>query len=158
MSSLIYSRRPSRLSFLSYLCGVVKPSILKRVKKNDSSVSSQKEERCQRFCLAYILRNKICFRSNLCLRDPRLVYQVNGFSFPSVRLQHPKNQLQILTDPQYQADYLSILNHLSAHLRSICKSAANQLNALIRLQTFLCFKKKKISIKSYFMANFNYCL
>ena len=47
--------------------------------------------------------------------------------------------------------------NFSTHISSICKSAANQLNALIRLQKFLSFKEKKISINSYFMANFNYC-
>ena len=46
----------------------------------------------------------------------------------------------------------------SPHISNICKSAANQLNALIRLQKFLSFKEKKILINSYFMANFNYCL
>ena len=48
--------------------------------------------------------------------------------------------------------------NFSPHLSNICKSAANQLNALIRLQKFLSFKEKKILINSYFMANFNYCL
>ena len=47
--------------------------------------------------------------------------------------------------------------NFSTHVSNICKSAANQLNALIRLQKFLSFKEKKISINSYFMANFNYC-
>ena len=47
--------------------------------------------------------------------------------------------------------------NFSTHISNICKSAANQLNALIRLQKFLSFKEKKISINSYFMANFNYC-
>ena len=47
--------------------------------------------------------------------------------------------------------------NFSPHLSNICKSAANQLNALIRLQKFLSFKEKKILINSYFMANFNYC-
>ena len=32
----------------------------------------------------------------------------------------------------------------SPHMSNICKSAANQLNALIRLQKFLSFKEKKI--------------
>ena len=45
----------------------------------------------------------------------------------------------------------------SPGISNICKSAANQLNALIRLQKFLSFKEKKILINSYFMANFNYC-
>ena len=45
----------------------------------------------------------------------------------------------------------------SPHISNICKSAANQLNALIRLQKFLSFKEKKVLIYSYFLANFNYC-
>ena len=45
----------------------------------------------------------------------------------------------------------------SPHMSNICKSAANQLNALIRLQKFLSFKEKKVLIYSYFLANFNYC-
>ena len=43
------------------------------------------------------------------------------------------------------------------HISNICRSAANQLNALIRLKQFLGFKEKRILINSYFMANFNYC-
>ena len=45
----------------------------------------------------------------------------------------------------------------SPHISNICKSAANQLNALIRLQKFLRFEGKKILINSYSMGNFNYC-
>ena len=45
----------------------------------------------------------------------------------------------------------------SSYISNICKSAANQLNALIRLQKFLRFEGKKILINSYSMGNFNYC-
>ena len=40
---------------------------------------------------------------------------------------------------------------------NICKSAANQLSALIRLNNFLCFEGKTVLINSYFMSNFSYC-
>ena len=43
------------------------------------------------------------------------------------------------------------------HVSNICRSAANQLNALFRLKRFLGFKEKRILINSCFMANFNYC-
>ena len=43
------------------------------------------------------------------------------------------------------------------HISHNCKSAANQLNALIRLKKFMNFEEKKILINSYFMANFSYC-
>ena len=47
--------------------------------------------------------------------------------------------------------------NFNLHISNICRSAANQLNALIRLKRFLGFKEKRILINSYFMANFNYC-
>ena len=47
--------------------------------------------------------------------------------------------------------------NFNLHISHICKSAANQLNALIRLKKFMNFEEKKILINSYFMANFNYC-
>ena len=37
-----------------------------------------------------------------------------------------------------------------------CRSAANQLHALIRLRMFLNFEEKKPLINSYFYSNFNY--
>ena len=47
--------------------------------------------------------------------------------------------------------------NFNLHIRDICRSVANQLNALIRLKQFLGFKEKRILVKNYFMANFNYC-
>ena len=47
--------------------------------------------------------------------------------------------------------------NFSPHISNICKSDANQLNALIRLQKLLSFKENKIIINCYFMTNFNYC-
>ena len=45
--------------------------------------------------------------------------------------------------------------NFNLHIRNICRSAANQLNALIRIKRFLCFEEKKILINSSFMENFN---
>ena len=47
--------------------------------------------------------------------------------------------------------------NFSPRISNICKSAANQINALIRLQKFLSFEENKMLINSYFMANLNYC-
>ena len=47
--------------------------------------------------------------------------------------------------------------NFSLHVSNICKSAANQLSALIRLNNFLCFEGKRVLINSYFMSSFNYC-
>ena len=43
------------------------------------------------------------------------------------------------------------------HITKICRSAGNQLHALIRLWMFLNFEEKKTLLNSYFYSNFNYC-
>ena len=43
------------------------------------------------------------------------------------------------------------------HINCICKSPANQLNALIRLKRFLGFQDKKVLVNSFVLSNFNYC-
>ena len=47
--------------------------------------------------------------------------------------------------------------NFNLHISKICKSAANQLNALIRLKQFLSFHAKEVLINSYITSNFNYC-
>ena len=47
--------------------------------------------------------------------------------------------------------------NFNLHISKICRSAANQLHALIRLQMFLNFEEKKTLINSYFYSSFNYC-
>ena len=47
--------------------------------------------------------------------------------------------------------------NFNLHISNICRSAANQPNALIRLKRFLDFEEKKTLTNSYFYSNFNYC-
>ena len=47
--------------------------------------------------------------------------------------------------------------NFNLHISNICRSAANQFNALKRLICFLAFEEKKTLINSYFYSNFNYC-
>ena len=47
--------------------------------------------------------------------------------------------------------------NFNLHIVNICRSAANQLTALIRLRKFLGFEEQKVLINSYFYSNFNYC-
>ena len=42
--------------------------------------------------------------------------------------------------------------NFSLHVSNICKSAANQLNALISLNNVLCFAGKRVLINSYFTS------
>ena len=47
--------------------------------------------------------------------------------------------------------------NFNLHISNICRSAANQLNALIRLKSYLSFNVKRVLINSYIISNFNYC-
>ena len=47
--------------------------------------------------------------------------------------------------------------NFNLHISNICRSAANQLNALIRLKSYLSFNAKRVLINSYIISNFNYC-
>ena len=54
---------------------------------------------------------------------------------------------------------IQIDDKLNFNLRisKICRSAANQLNKLIRLKQFLSFHAKEVLINSYIISNSNYC-
>ena len=47
--------------------------------------------------------------------------------------------------------------NFNEHINKICKSAGNQLNALIRLKSFLGLKEKEVVVNSFIYSNFNYC-
>ena len=47
--------------------------------------------------------------------------------------------------------------NLKQHINRICKSAANQLNGLIRLKKFLAFQERNVLVYSFVLWNFNYC-
>ena len=44
------------------------------------------------------------------------------------------------------------------HDSDLCKSAARQLNALLRLKPYLTFEARKMLIESFVYSNFNYAL
>ena len=67
-----------------------------------------------------------------------------------------KNKMVVNPD-EFQAITLDKRKSGDTNTSNICKSAANQLNALIRIKNFMNFEEKKIVINSYFMTNFNYC-
>ena len=48
--------------------------------------------------------------------------------------------------------------NFNEHINKICKSAGNQLNALIRLKSILRLKVKEVLVNSFIYSNFNYCL
>ena len=46
--------------------------------------------------------------------------------------------------------------NFNLHVSNICRSATNQLSALIRLKSYLSFNAKRVLINSYIISNFNY--
>ena len=45
--------------------------------------------------------------------------------------------------------------NFNLHINTVCKSASNQLNVLVRLNKFLNFEQKKVS--GFILSNFDYC-
>ena len=86
------------------------------------------------------------------------MYQTNRSMTIQIR---PSNsiikQLKQCLLSESQAFNLDDKLNFSLYVNNICKSAANQLSALIRLNKFFCFEGKRVLINSYFMLNFNYC-
>ena len=94
---------------------------------------------------------------------------VNPNKFQAVVL---KKKCSDLTNTNFQVDN-QVINSVSSvelldiqidgkfnfnlRISKICKSAANQSNALIRLKEFLSFHGKEVLINSYIISNFNYC-
>ena len=80
-----------------------------------------------------------------------------------------KNKLHKRKDANYQRSIqivpsvkllvITIDNRLNfnEHINSICKSASNQLNALVRLKTFLGSNERKVLVNSFVLSNFNCC-
>ena len=68
-------------------------------------------------------------------------------------------QKNIKTSSSVKLLGVHIVDKLNFNLQitKICRSAAKQLHALIRLRIFLNFEEKKTLINSYFYTNFNYC-
>ena len=73
------------------------------------------------------------------------------------RITVDNQQIKVVSSVKLLAVQLDDKLNFNLHIGNICKSAANQLNVLIRLKKFLNFKENKILMNSYFMANFNYC-
>ena len=66
-------------------------------------------------------------------------------------------QIKVVSSVKLLDSQLDDKLSFNLHISNICKSAANQLNALIRLKKFMNFEEKEILMNSYFIASFNYC-
>ena len=78
-------------------------------------------------------------------------------NYTNEKIQISNEDIQIV--PSVKLLGITIDNRLNfnEHISSICKSAANQLNALVRLKTFLGSNERKVLVNSFVLSNFNYC-
>ena len=67
-------------------------------------------------------------------------------------------QIKVVSSVKLLGLQLDYKLNFNLHISNICKSAVDQLYALIRFKKFMNFGENKILINSYFMANFNFCL
>ena len=95
---------------------------------------------------------------------------INRDKFRAIILDKKKSNLRnipltidnqtIKSVPSVELVEIHLYDKLNFNLRvsNICRSAANKLNALIRLKSYLSFNEKRVSINSSITSNFNYCL
>ena len=72
--------------------------------------------------------------------------------------------LNINSNNRISANWVKLLDikidsrlNFEPHVSDLCKSAARQLNALLRLQSYPTFEARKILIESSVYSNLNYC-
>ena len=72
--------------------------------------------------------------------------------------------LNINSNNRISANWVKLLDikidsrlNFEPHVSDLCKSAARQLNALLRLQPYPTFEERKILIESFIYSNLNYC-
>ena len=72
-------------------------------------------------------------------------------------IKNVKNDVKVKSSVKLLGVQIDSELNFTLHIANICRSAANELNALIRLKNFSGFQEKKVLINSYFYSNFNYC-
>ena len=66
-------------------------------------------------------------------------------------------KIQVATQVRLRRVEIDNKLNFEQHINRICKSAANQLNALIRLKRFLGFQERIAPVNNFVLSNFNYC-
>ena len=86
-----------------------------------------------------------------------LVNDKKETNYRNEKIQISNEDIQIV--PLVKLLGITIDNRLNfnEHISSICKSAANQLSALVRLKSFLGSNKRKVLVNTFILFNFHYC-
>ena len=78
-------------------------------------------------------------------------------NYTNEKIQISNEHVQIVSSVKLLGITIDNRLNFNEHISSICKSAANQLNALVRLKTFLGGNERKVLVNSFVLSNFNYC-
>ena len=77
--------------------------------------------------------------------------------FSNTKISVNNENLEIVPSVKLLGIQIDSQLNFNMHINNICKSAANQLNALIKLNCFLGIDEKKVLVNSFVLSNFNYC-
>ena len=101
------------------------------------------------------------------LKDNKMIVNPDKFQFILLDKRKSDHTNEIINIDNQQLKAVSSVKLLGVtlddklnfnpHISNLCRSAANQLNALMRLKHLLNPEERKILIESYFISNFVYC-
>ena len=80
-----------------------------------------------------------------------------GANYTNEKKQLSNEDVQLVPSVKLQGITTDDCLTFNEHISNMCKSAANQLNALIRLKTFLSSNERKVLVNSFVLSSFNYC-
>ena len=101
------------------------------------------------------------FKMNKMIVNPdkfqAMVLNKKRFDLTNTNFQVDNQVIKLVSSVELLGIQIDDKLNFNLYISKICKSAANQLNVLIRLKQFLSFHAKEVLINSYIISNFNYC-
>ena len=85
-----------------------------------------------------------------------IILDKQNSDFSNTKISVNNENLEIVPSVKLLRIQIDSQLNFNMHINNICKSAANQLNALIRLNCFLGIDEKKVLVNSFVLSNFNY--
>ena len=67
-----------------------------------------------------------------------------------------KENIKVVSNVKTLGVHIDSKLNFNLHIDLICKSASNQLNALVRLKRYLGYEERLVLVKSFVYSNFNY--
>ena len=86
-----------------------------------------------------------------------IILDKQNSDFSNTKISVNNENLEIVPSVKLLGIQIDSQLNFKMHINNICKSAANQLNPLIRLNCFLGIDEKKVLVNSFVLSNFNYC-